>query len=177
MVNTKFSFSEAELVKISRVASSESEFTILYELVYRDEPASAFELRKTFGADPSEIAGILRDLEFRKLVRRKGRAYSTTQLGSRAIQFLEEMFTNRQLQTEKPASAGDSVTLDLVVSDGAPMADGQTNNGAWVANQVTFNADGKRQTTVAAATPSATASVASRGTEACNTRSPSFVTT
>lgn len=172
MINRDLSFSEGELLRVSHVVTDECRFALLYELAYAEEPMTLAQLSRTFGADPREVGEILRALGARGVIGKRGQSYFATRLGSRAIRFLEQAFINRPEQAVESVSGETGVTTFGELSSGS-----HTNDGVWVSDQVIFRLEEKHQRPVAAATQSTIANVSSPGTEGCNTRSPSYVTT
>jgi hypothetical protein len=109
-----------------RAIRDEDGFTLLYELTYREQPASVEFLAREFGADAAYILEVLGRLERLKVAGRLGRRWVATSWAGKMLRDLEESLAVVRLEAVEASTVGANVSL----MGEATVA---TYNGLWTA--------------------------------------------
>jgi hypothetical protein len=135
------SLSANQLISFSKALADQESFTVMYELVHSSKPITFEGLRKTFGADPTDIGRILTRLVQLGIAEKRGQAFVAGVWAAQALDFLEQALSTPHLEENVDCAAGGG-GIDVVM--GSAAAQGSltaTMNGAWVASIVNVGAN------------------------------------
>ena len=115
-------------IRFFKAVRDEDSFTILWELAEHSPTPVPFEsIRKTFGADPRYLMGVLDRLYCLGIATRAGRQWTVTHWAKSSLEYLEDLMKDIQLEVEQPASA----VMGIFANDALEVA---TRDGFWIAS-------------------------------------------
>jgi hypothetical protein len=146
------SLSTNQLISFSKALADPGSFTLLYELVHSPNPITFEGLRRTFGADPTEIARILARLVQLGVAEKRGQAFIANPWADRALNFLEEALSTPHLE-ENVACAAEAGGIEVSMQESAATQGfgTATFNGAWTASVVNVGANASEAFALASA--------------------------
>lgn len=135
-----------ELDRIASTFSRDDTFTVLYILTKAKTPYSLENLRKRYGAPPSELIDRLNRLVHLGLAGRRGRDYVATGSARVIMSLLEKKFGSSELPAVSASASEEASIRPIFVFGNADFAtvEALTNNGTLFSIEATVEASSGR---------------------------------